>query len=295
MTKLFKNIVLSISCLSTPFNNGIKALNENYTVKTTTELVSNNITPMTIQDGYIMKESISFTLRADHMSTDNPNLFISRGLEVCSYISIWQNDIMLADYKSNIILGTNNNEGINIYNVGYHITTYCFYDFKLNTNYNMYWQGDNLIMKWNTQNFEVLYIEKNGNYIINHGAPKQVSFYNTTSQFMTICGLGNLNLPPNIDKEAFKAKVADNVYRNNNITTKQSFYAEILGAEYQQGFDVGYSEGQKNPTILSWLRGSFDIVGDALNINVLGNITLAQVLSGFLILTLLSWILRWFK
>lgn len=295
MTKLFKNIVLSISCLSTPFNNGIKALNQNYSVKTSTELVSNNITPMTIQDGYIMKESISFTLRAGDMSTENPNLFISRGLEVCSYISIWQNDIMLAEYKANVILGTNNNEGINIYNVGYHITTYCFYDFKLNTNYNMYWEGDNLIMKWNTQNFEVLYIEKNGNYIINHGAPKQVSFYNTTSQFMTICGLGNLNLPPNIDKEAFKAKVADNVYRNNNITTKQSFYAEILGAEYQQGYDVGYSDGQKNPTILSWLRGSFDIVGDALNINVLGNITLAQVLSGFLILTLLSWILRWFK
>ena len=47
--------------------------------------------------------------------------------------------------------------------------------------------------------------------------------------------------------------------------------------------------------MLSWLRGSFDVVGDALNINVLGNITLAQVLSGFLILTLLSWILRWFK
>ena len=295
MTKLFKNIVLAISCLSTPFNNGIKALNENYSVKTSTELVSKNITPMTIQNDYIMKESISFTLRANDMSTDNPNLFISRGLEVCSYLSIWQGDIKLADYKANIILGSNNNEGINLYNVGFHITTYCFYTFELDNNYNLYWQGDNLIMKWTKQNFEVLYLEKNGNYIINHGAPKQVTFYNTTSQFMTICSLGNLNLPPNIDKEAFKTKIGDNVYRNNTINTKQSFFAEILGAEYQQGYNVGYSDGQKNPTMLSWLRGSFDVVGDALNINVLGNITLAQVLSGFLILTLLSWILRWFK
>lgn len=295
MTKLLKNIVLSISCLSTPFNNGIKALNENYIVKTSTELVSKNITPMTIQDNYIMKQSISFTLRAGDMSTDNPNLFISRGLEVCSYLSIWDNDIKLADYKANIILGTNNNEGLNIYNVGYHITTYCFYTFTPNNNYGLYWQGDNLIMKWNKQTFEALYIQKDGNYIINHGVPKQVTFYNLTSQFMTICALGNLNLPPNIDKEAFKNKIINNVYDNNRIDSKQSFYAEILGAEYQQGYNVGYSDGQKNPTMLSWLRGSFEVVGDALNINVLGNITLAQVLSGFLILTLLSWILRWFK
>ncbi len=295
MTKLLKNIVLSISCLSTPFNNGIKALNENYTVKTSTELVSKNITPMTIQDNYIMKQSISFTLRAGEMSTDNPNLFISRGLEVCSYLSIWNNDIKLADYKANIILGTNNNEGLNLYNVGFHITTYVFYTFTPNNNYGLYWQGDNLIMKWNKQTFEALYIERDGNYIINHGVPKQVTFYNLTSQFMTICSLGNLNLSPDIDKEAFKNKIINNVYDNNRIDSKQSFYAEILGAEYKQGYNVGYSDGQKNPTMLSWLRGSFDVVGDALNINVLGNITLAQVLSGFLILTLLSWILRWFK
>ena len=295
MTKLFKNIVLSISCLSTPFNNGIKALNENYTVKTSTELVSNNITPMAIQDNYIMKQSISFTLQAGDMSTDNPNVFISRGLEVCSYLSIWENDNKLAEYKSNVLLGTNNNVGLNLYNVGYHITTYVFYTFKPNENYGLYWQGDNLVMKWNHQTFDALYIERDGNYISNHGAPKEVTYYNISSQFMTICALGNLNLPPNIDKEAFKNKIGDNVIKNNTINTKQSFYAEILGAEYQQGYNVGYSDGQKNPTMLSWLRGSFEVVGDALNINVLGNITLAQVLSGFLILTLLSWILRWFK
>lgn len=295
MTKLLKNIVLSISCLSTPFNNGIKALNENYSVKTSTELVSNNITPMAIQDDYIMKQSISFTLQAGDMSTDNANVFVSHGLEVCSYLSVWQNDNKLAEYKANVLLGTNNNVGLNLYNVGYHITTYVFYTFKPNDNYGMYWQGDNLVMKWNHQTFEALYIERDGNYIINHGVPKEVTYYNVTSQFMTICSLGNLNLPPNIDKEAFKDKIINNVYNNNTITSKQSFYAEILGAEYQQGYNVGYSDGQKNPTMLSWLRGSFEVVGDALNINVLGNITLAQVLSGFLILTLLSWILRWFK
>jgi hypothetical protein len=86
------------------------------------------------------------------------------------------------------------------------------------------------------------------------------------------------------------------IVEGNSYTKKVSsnFYSYIYGSEYTNGYNEGYTVGQENPTVITWLKGTMSVLDSALSIPVLGSITLANILASFLSLLLLVWVLRWF-
>lgn len=74
----------------------------------------------------------------------------------------------------------------------------------------------------------------------------------------------------------------------------ESQYNAFGNLKYQEGYTAGKTD--ENPTGLEWFKSAVSLTQSFLDIEILpGGITLGSVLSGFVILVLLKWILAWFR
>jgi hypothetical protein len=66
---------------------------------------------------------------------------------------------------------------------------------------------------------------------------------------------------------------------------------------YNAGYQTGYNDGriEASPIGLEWFKSSIDVLGSFLEIQLLPNVPIGSILSGFTILVLLKWILAWFR
>lgn len=77
---------------------------------------------------------------------------------------------------------------------------------------------------------------------------------------------------------------------------QSAYYSVISGADYEQGYKVGYSNGQTNPTALSFIKGAFSAVQSFLNIPIMGaSFTIADLVGALVALLILGWLLSWFR
>ena len=66
---------------------------------------------------------------------------------------------------------------------------------------------------------------------------------------------------------------------------------------YDSGYNVGYNDGrlEEIPIGLEWFKSAIGVVNAFLEIQILPNVSIGAILSGFVILVLLKWILAWFR
>ena len=82
-------------------------------------------------------------------------------------------------------------------------------------------------------------------------------------------------------------------YENGYIDGQQ--YGEQLG--YNVGYQNGYNDGrlEESPIGLEWFKSAISVLNSFLDIQLLPNVSIGAILSGFVILVLLKWILAWFR
>ena len=82
-------------------------------------------------------------------------------------------------------------------------------------------------------------------------------------------------------------------YENGYIDGQQ--YGEQVG--YNIGYQEGYNDGrlEESPIGLEWFKSAISVLNSFLEIQLLPNVSIGAILSGFVILVLLKWILAWFR
>lgn len=72
-------------------------------------------------------------------------------------------------------------------------------------------------------------------------------------------------------------------------------YEVIYDDAYNNGYDVGYNNGRNDALNIDWLKRAISTIDDILNIQLLGTLTLGNIISIPLIIGIVSFVIGWFK